>query len=185
MVCENCGKEHDGTFGSGRFCCRSCANSRHFSKEVKEKISKGVIKYNNENKLTYTYICEKCNKGFQTTKTFKKNNHIYCDDCKRTVKHVKTDITSILDVSKRTITKILNRSNVGCSLCGWNESTCDIHHIIPKSKGGNNELDNLIIICPNCHRVIHNTDKYSVDLLKTKSIDKIFSNWKKFYHPCN
>lgn len=40
MKCENCSKEHDGTFGSGRFCSRSCANSRKHSKETKEKISK-------------------------------------------------------------------------------------------------------------------------------------------------
>ena len=27
MICENCGKEHDGTYGSGRFCCSKCARS--------------------------------------------------------------------------------------------------------------------------------------------------------------
>ena len=27
MVCENCGKEHDGSYGSGRFCCKECARS--------------------------------------------------------------------------------------------------------------------------------------------------------------
>ena len=27
-ICERCGKEHDGSFGSGRFCCRSCSNAR-------------------------------------------------------------------------------------------------------------------------------------------------------------
>ena len=25
MICENCGKEHDGSYGSGRFCSKSCA----------------------------------------------------------------------------------------------------------------------------------------------------------------
>lgn len=25
MKCENCGKEHDGKYGSGRFCCAKCA----------------------------------------------------------------------------------------------------------------------------------------------------------------
>lgn len=24
MICENCGKEHDGSYGSGRFCCKRC-----------------------------------------------------------------------------------------------------------------------------------------------------------------
>ena len=27
MICENCGKEHDGAYGSGRFCCSKCARS--------------------------------------------------------------------------------------------------------------------------------------------------------------
>jgi hypothetical protein len=42
MKCEKCGKEHDGSFGSGRFCSRKCANSRIRTLEIKEKISKGV-----------------------------------------------------------------------------------------------------------------------------------------------
>ena len=39
MKCEKCLKEHDGTYGNGRFCCRSCANSRTFSNESKLKNS--------------------------------------------------------------------------------------------------------------------------------------------------
>lgn len=27
MLCEKCNKEHDGSYGSGRFCCQSCARS--------------------------------------------------------------------------------------------------------------------------------------------------------------
>ena len=35
--CEYCGKEHDGSFGSGRFCCSDCAKkySLSFSKGKK------------------------------------------------------------------------------------------------------------------------------------------------------
>ncbi len=32
MKCENCGKEHNGSYGSGRFCCQSCARSFSTSK---------------------------------------------------------------------------------------------------------------------------------------------------------
>ena len=42
-VCERCGKWHDGSFGSGRFCNRSCANARDHSDETKRKISSGVL----------------------------------------------------------------------------------------------------------------------------------------------
>ena len=42
-LCENCNNEHDGLFGSGRFCSKKC--SRAFStknkrKEINEKVSK-------------------------------------------------------------------------------------------------------------------------------------------------
>lgn len=43
-ICENCKKEVFESFGSGRFCCRSCANTRRHSEETKDKISKTLIK---------------------------------------------------------------------------------------------------------------------------------------------
>ena len=62
---------------------------------------------------------------------------------------------NIFDVSTRTKNKIVRRMNLGCSLCGWDKGSCDIHHIIPKSQGGDNNHDNLTHICPNCHRLAH------------------------------
>lgn len=46
-ICENCGAEHDGSYGSGRFCSTKCA--RGFStkakrKEISERVSK-TLKY--------------------------------------------------------------------------------------------------------------------------------------------
>ena len=40
--CERCGKIMTEKYGSGRFCSKSCANSRKHSKETKEKISNKV-----------------------------------------------------------------------------------------------------------------------------------------------
>jgi len=39
VICFKCGKEHNGMFGSGKYCSRSCANSRNWSKEDKQKKS--------------------------------------------------------------------------------------------------------------------------------------------------
>ena len=44
-ICEKCGKEHDGTYGSGRFCCQSCANTHKHTKQTKEKIQKAIYSY--------------------------------------------------------------------------------------------------------------------------------------------
>lgn len=45
-----------------------------------------------------------------------------------------------------------------CEECGLedsNRSFFEIHHIVPREFGGTNEEDNLIILCPNCHRRAH------------------------------
>lgn len=64
-ICENCRKEHDGSYGSGRFCCKECAKS--FStkniglKEVK---------------------CINCGKVFLIDKRANPTQ-FYCDNCKK------------------------------------------------------------------------------------------------------
>ena len=117
--------------------------------------------------MEYQYICEICGKSFLTNKTIRKDRHIRCDECKQHRKHSKEqEINSILDCSKRTISKILNRSKIGCAICGWNESTCDIHHIIEKCNGGTDDVSNLIIVCPNHHRIIHTNKCYSIEYLQ-------------------
>lgn len=85
---------------------------------------------------------------------------------------------SILDLSKRTISKILKRANQGCMICGWNEATCDIHHIIPKKQGGSNNNENLIVICPNCHRKVHNK---ILQIPQNVNIETLFKNWTDYY----
>lgn len=42
QFCEKCGKENDGSFATGRFCSRSCANSRIHSTTTKTQISKSL-----------------------------------------------------------------------------------------------------------------------------------------------
>lgn len=51
-----------------------------------------------------------------------------------------------------------------CQLCGWNprplyqEHICEAHHLHWLSRGGDDELHNMVLICPNHHRAIHRTD---------------------------
>lgn len=40
-----------------------------------------------------------------------------------------------------------------CELCGYGLSI-DTHHIKPKNEGGLHEIENLMILCPNCHALI-------------------------------
>jgi endogenous inhibitor of DNA gyrase (YacG/DUF329 family) len=85
--CLKCEKEHDGSFGSGKYCSRACANSRSWSKEDKErksnsaKSSNKVKQANKQPRKRYRQllrkkaICPICNKGFEITKGKEKK---YC-----------------------------------------------------------------------------------------------------------
>ena len=51
-----------------------------------------------------------------------------------------------------------------CQLCGWNPKSryrhnlCEAHHVHWLSRGGDDALHNMVLICPNHHRAIHRTD---------------------------
>jgi len=68
-----------------------------------------------------------------------------------------------------------------CELCGYTLAV-DTHHIIPKHDGGAHEINNLMVICPNCHALI--TRKIFV-IKNRKSIPiarkKILADLKSFY----
>jgi very-short-patch-repair endonuclease len=53
MKCEECGKEHDGSYGSGRFCSKHCR-------------SVYSAKTNHNKKSNRLWICVWCNKQFKT-----------------------------------------------------------------------------------------------------------------------
>lgn len=85
---------------------------------------------------------------------------------------------TILECSKRTISKIAKRMNLSCFNCGWNLCVCDFHHILPQSKGGGDELSNLTYLCPNCHRAAHNGL-----ISEFKSAKEVFGDtWKEYYN---
>ena len=51
-----------------------------------------------------------------------------------------------------------------CQLCGWaprrsyGADLCEAHHVRWLSRGGGDELANLVLVCPNHHRAIHRLD---------------------------
>jgi len=42
-----------------------------------------------------------------------------------------------------------------CRICRQWTRTAHHHHIVYRSRGGKDSVDNLIRICPDCHRAIH------------------------------
>lgn len=69
----------------------------------------------------------------------------------------------------------LIKSKGCCEICGHTfKPILQIHHIEPLSTGGNDEEENLLILCPNCHKIIHSIDSdYSIQMFGSD----YFDNW--------
>lgn len=50
---------------------------------------------------------------------------------------------------------VLNRDNYTCQCCKTKKGTLHVHHIIYRSNGGSDKMDNLITLCEDCHRKLH------------------------------
>jgi len=95
---------------------------------------------------------------------------------KKSVEETEKIEALVKESKKRTLTTAQKRElerTVGwkCELCGKKLTVKpDIHHITPKAEGGSDKDSNLIVLCPNCHRLVH-TEKISKSELK-KAISK-------------
>jgi hypothetical protein len=80
--CIKCNNEHDGTFGSGKYCSKSCANSRTFSEDSKKKkreANKNQIPWNkNIRWAVVTSKCLYCGSNIEHLKSNPKKYHSEC-----------------------------------------------------------------------------------------------------------
>lgn len=135
MECLNCGLITDNP----KFCCNGCSVSYNNSNNHWRK-KRGIIKTKP--------ICIFC--GIEC-KNYKSKF------CSSKCQHTHSMIESVFNktASPRTIKKYLIYSEGNkCGVCGiteWNNKpiVMDLEHIDGNSD--NNELENLCIICPNCH----------------------------------
>src|SRR5579859_2165215 len=52
----------------------------------------------------------------------------------------------------------IKQSRDRCAICGRSlegGKLAQLHHIVPIGNGGSNSLQNLQVLCPNCHRLAH------------------------------
>lgn len=75
--------------------------------------------------------------------------------------------------------EIISSGGSRCYVCGYNfAQILEIHHVMPIKDGGNNSLDNLVSLCPTCHRLVHNLERN----LKNKQtswrwFSQVFEEW--------
>lgn len=73
-------------------------------------------------------------------------------------------ITKKVKLNKELASEIKARANHKCEYCGQetfkddqNEDYLEVHHIVFLSEGGKDQKDNLIALCPTCHRRAHSS----------------------------
>lgn len=76
MICENCGNEHSGSYGSGRFCSMKCSRgfvTKYKRKEINKKISNSLKGSGHGDVIK---ICKFCKKEFNIC--YNKRHQIFC-----------------------------------------------------------------------------------------------------------
>lgn len=73
---------------------------------------------------------------------------------------------------QKEVDTLLAETGRRCCICGTLHKV-QVHHIIPRNKGGTDNIDNAIPLCPNCHDEVHSrfalgktTRDYTADELK-------------------
>lgn len=157
MTCELCSKEHDGKYGSGRFCTSSCARS--FATKTKRQEINNKLSIINGIKR----ICSDCGATFIKHRNY--GSRKYCIDCKRLPSKY-TPFNNLKGDKARRLRLIKEHGTI-CSVCNlsiWNSKPMPVELDHIDGNPENNLKENLRLICPNCHA---QTDTY-----KGKNVNK-------------
>jgi hypothetical protein len=146
-VCPKCGTLHEK---NGNFCSRSCANSRSWTADAKQKKSKALKKFIAENPTWEEHRLAAMPKMIENLKqTLLEKNNLRFSEGK---------ITSREAIKKQ----LIALHGEICSVCSlsahWHGQFLSLHvdHVDGNSK--NNMPDNVRLLCPNCHS---QTDTYA------------------------
>ena len=76
MKCENCGNEHDGSYGSGRFCSKHCRCSFNAKKQKNYPTKEQLLKRKGFGRKPKScgWICLKCGMKFETRAKLRQHN---------------------------------------------------------------------------------------------------------------
>lgn len=146
-ICENCKNEHDGFYGSGRFCSEKCSKS--FSTKEKRKLINKKVSKKLKNKTSHRLGVKLSEE--HKLKIAKKRRLIY----QKRIEDIKQNLpfeTWPKHLIKKTI---FNKFGNVCSECQFTyvdkngKGPFEIHH-----KDGNHDNwkeKNLDVLCLNCH----------------------------------
>lgn len=160
MICEKCKGEHEGSYGSGRFCSKFCASA--FSTQEKRLIINEIVRYKIKERGSAGFI--HLNSGEVRakreatmiarygTKGFPKDSGANAIRLKHQLIYEKGNFLEMSENQRRR--KLLEECNGYCTNCNVNEwrgqtLTLEMDHIDGNVR--NNSKENLRMLCPNCH----------------------------------
>lgn len=86
--------------------------------------------------------------------------------------------------------QILERDEYNCQCCGENKKLLEVHHKIPRQKGGTDEPENLVTLCRSCHKtqewdddLFWNVPKHETPFLKYG--DYLADLFERLNSPCS
>lgn len=82
------------------------------------------------------------------------------------------DYRNMQDIPNSTKEDVLRRERYCCYVCG-RKTRLHIHHIVKRSLGGTHSIDNLVALCPSCHRHIETGDlEHALEMCSKVFINK-------------
>ena len=151
MVCETCGIEHNGSYGSGRFCSVKCARCfatqdkrEEINKQVSSKLKGRVL--NTINPFTSVHPV-----NIRRSVFLKKAKMRFEEE---EAKFLRGEF--LPPTNRKAKFLLLRIRGNKCEQCGWSgthpvtgKEVVQLDHINGDST--NNFIENLRILCPNCH----------------------------------
>lgn len=134
-------------------CCKEFYRQQCFTKNKAKHFCSNKCRHESltNEKFYITVTCDQCGKEFKKYKIYEKNNinHFCSSKCYNTFRKVYMHFN---DEARRIAFKNYKHK---CECCNWDKvpDILQVHHINENRKI--NTLENLIILCPICHRIIH------------------------------
>jgi len=72
--------------------------------------------------------------------------------------------------NQKIVKKLKELYNNQCQICGFTfkkdsgENYSETHHLIPLQNNGDDDIKNLVVVCPNCHKKLHYAKKEKYDI---------------------
>jgi len=153
LICENCGTEHDGSYGSGRFCCKKCAcaySTKDKRQEINQRVSKSLT--GNKNSTGKKQSKEHIQKRLTSLDSEKRKQIGKKVSQKAEEKYLNTLFEDLGVMQKRR--RVMEEQDYRCNRCGmkeWLGQPIMLEYEHKDGNASNNARNNVECLCPNCH----------------------------------